>query len=264
MSESRCSPEDRMSSRYSVCLSLTSPNMRSSSTSEKPMMALSGVRSSCDMFARNSLLWRFATSSSRRLSSISRKRRAFWIASADWLAKVLSSSIAAGGKAPGDFRTIVSAPRIRSSRSRGTAKAARNTDRMLNSRRRPGYARPAGRRGSAPARDLPPLVPWRLPRVAVEPAPRRTPGRTQVKLLGGLVVLVDRAPVGPRKLVRAGDDGREHGFQVKRGADGLADVTEGAQLFDRARKLASRLEAPGRTARSRSRSRPDWRRSRAA
>ena len=41
------------------------------STSEKPMIALSGVRSSCDMLARNSLLLRFAASSSRYRRPIS-------------------------------------------------------------------------------------------------------------------------------------------------------------------------------------------------
>src|SRR6516165_9381305 len=43
-----------MSFEYSSCFSLSSPNIRSDSTSEKPMMALSGVRNSWDMFARNS------------------------------------------------------------------------------------------------------------------------------------------------------------------------------------------------------------------
>ena len=43
----------------------------------KPMIALSGVRSSCDMLARNALLCRLATSSSRLLSSSSLNRRAF-------------------------------------------------------------------------------------------------------------------------------------------------------------------------------------------
>ena len=44
------------------------------------MIALSGVRSSCDMLARNSLLCRLAVSSSRLLISISRNSRAFWMA----------------------------------------------------------------------------------------------------------------------------------------------------------------------------------------
>ena len=39
------------------------PNIRSARTSEKPRIAFRGVRSSWDMLARNSLLWRLATSS---------------------------------------------------------------------------------------------------------------------------------------------------------------------------------------------------------
>ena len=60
-----------MSSRYSACFSFTGPNISSRSTCEKPMIAFSGVRSSCDMLARNSDLCRLAASSSvyRRLSS---------------------------------------------------------------------------------------------------------------------------------------------------------------------------------------------------
>ncbi len=47
-----------MSCRYSSCRSLSSPNMRSSRTSENPMTAFSGVRSSWDMLARKSdLCW---------------------------------------------------------------------------------------------------------------------------------------------------------------------------------------------------------------
>src|SRR5713101_7540365 len=49
-----------MSFRYSSCFSFSSPNMRSVSTSEKPMMAFNGVRSSWDMLARNSDLCRLA------------------------------------------------------------------------------------------------------------------------------------------------------------------------------------------------------------
>ena len=77
-----------MSSVYSACFSFNSPKSFSCKTSEKPMMALSGVRSSCDMLARNSDLWRLAASICRLLSSISRNSRAFWIARADWVAKV--------------------------------------------------------------------------------------------------------------------------------------------------------------------------------
>ena len=50
---------------------VSSPKRRSSNTSEKPITAFSGVRSSWDMLARNSDLWRLATSSSRLLSASS-------------------------------------------------------------------------------------------------------------------------------------------------------------------------------------------------
>ena len=43
-----------MSSRYSSCLSFTSPKSFCCSTWVKPMIAFSGVRSSCDMLARKS------------------------------------------------------------------------------------------------------------------------------------------------------------------------------------------------------------------
>ena len=75
ISASRWLPELRMSSRYSSCFSFTSPNIRSRSTCEKPMIAFSGVRSSCDMFARNSDLCRLTASSSRLFWSSSRECR---------------------------------------------------------------------------------------------------------------------------------------------------------------------------------------------
>src|SRR5262245_50968883 len=65
INESRWLPEERMSSRYSSCFSFRSPNIRSRSTCENPMIAFNGVRSSCDMLARNSDLWRLVASSSR-------------------------------------------------------------------------------------------------------------------------------------------------------------------------------------------------------
>ena len=87
-SSSRCLPDDQMSRRYSSWRSLISPNIRSRSTSENPSTALSGVRSSCDMLARNSDLCRLATASSELLPSTSRNSWAFTMASADWPAKV--------------------------------------------------------------------------------------------------------------------------------------------------------------------------------
>ena len=53
-----------MSSRYSACFAFTSPTIPSRSTCEKPMIAFSGVRSSCDMLARKSdLCWLVVSSS---------------------------------------------------------------------------------------------------------------------------------------------------------------------------------------------------------
>ena len=53
------------------------------------MIALSGVRSSCDMLARNSDLCLFATSSCALFSWISLNRRTFSIAITAWSAKVV-------------------------------------------------------------------------------------------------------------------------------------------------------------------------------
>ena len=64
MRASRWFAEVRMSSRYSSCFALISPEIPSRSTWEKPMIAFSGVRSSCDMLARNSDLCLLAVSSS--------------------------------------------------------------------------------------------------------------------------------------------------------------------------------------------------------
>ena len=64
-------------------------------------MALSGVRSSWDMLARNSDLCWLATSSSRLLPSISRKSRAFWMARADWVANVFRISTTSAVNSPG-------------------------------------------------------------------------------------------------------------------------------------------------------------------
>ena len=75
-----------MSRTYSSWRSLSSPNRPSSSTSENPITAFSGVRSSCDMLARNSDLCPLAISSSRAVCT-------FWIAIAPCAANVVTSSI---------------------------------------------------------------------------------------------------------------------------------------------------------------------------
>src|SRR5215467_14317421 len=108
--------------------------MLSRISSVYPRMALSGVRSSWLMLARNWDLCLLASSSSRPLSSISRNRRAFWMARADWVAKVLSSSTISAENSPGVFRMRIRLPMISSSRRSGTESTARNPARRVMSR----------------------------------------------------------------------------------------------------------------------------------
>ena len=107
-----------MSRTYSSWRSLSSPNMRSSSTSEKPITAFSGVRSSCDMLARNSDLCRPATSSSRKSCT-------FWIAIAPWAAKVVMRSRVRSPKASTCSRHSVMTPITLSPASIGTPSIVR-------------------------------------------------------------------------------------------------------------------------------------------
>jgi hypothetical protein len=62
-------------------------------------------------------------------------------------------------------------------------------------------------------------------------------GSAQVKRLGGLVVLVDRAGLSADELVGVRHDGLQHGLQVERGAERPAHVAKGRQLLHRAREL---------------------------
>ena len=152
---------EQVASRVARCLRRTRPACRSCrrtgapiSTSEKPMIAFSGVRSSCDMLARNSLLCRLARSSSRLLISISRNSRAFWIAMADCVANVFRSSITLGSKVPailpihrrvrpgGDPRAVTG-PRAASGTRCARASRARGSGTCSRRRRR--ETAPAGR-----------------------------------------------------------------------------------------------------------------------
>ena len=65
------------------------------------MMALSGVRSSWDMLARNYDLCRLAASSSRPVFCTRSNNRVLSIASTDWLANVWSRSTSGCGYSPG-------------------------------------------------------------------------------------------------------------------------------------------------------------------
>jgi hypothetical protein len=78
--------------------------------SEKPMIALSGVRSSCDMLARNSDLCLLATRAARSSRWISRNSWALRIAITAWSAKVRSSAICFSLRLPGASRRWRSPP----------------------------------------------------------------------------------------------------------------------------------------------------------
>ena len=102
-----------MSRTYSSWRSLSSPNMRSSSTSLNPITAFSGVRSSCDIEARNSDLCAEAISSARAVIT-------FWIAITPCVAKPSTSAIVRSSNGAICFRHSTITPSTRSSASIGT------------------------------------------------------------------------------------------------------------------------------------------------
>ena len=66
-------------------------------------------------------------------------------------------------------------------------------------------------------------------------------GGAQEKLFGGLVVFVNRPAVGAAQLDRMGNDSRQHGFEIERGADRLADFAERFELAYRACQFVGSL-----------------------
>ena len=68
-------------------------------------------------------------------------------------------------------------------------------------------------------------------------------GGAQAKFALLLVEHVDRAGLGAGELHRLGDDGGEHGFEIERRIDRLADLAERAQLVDRSAELVGALRA---------------------
>ena len=110
---------------YVSCRSVSSPSSRFSSTFEKPMIELSGVRSSWDMLARNWDLSRLACISWAFEPESSSYSRAFSSEIATWLARTASTSSSCSSKiSPESFsptrRMPVSLPSIFS----GTINAA--------------------------------------------------------------------------------------------------------------------------------------------
>ena len=65
--------------------------------------------------------------------------------------------------------------------------------------------------------------------------------RSQLELICGFVILVDRAAVAARELARARDDHVEHRLDLERRADRPAHLSQGLELFDRARQFSRAL-----------------------
>ena len=66
-------------------------------------------------------------------------------------------------------------------------------------------------------------------------------GGAQVKLFGGLVVLVYRPAVGAAQLDRMGNDAGQHGFEIQSRADCLADFAQGFEFAHRACQFVGSL-----------------------
>ncbi len=94
-------------------------------------MALSGVRSSWLMLARNCDLCWLASASWRLFSSISSNSRAFSIAITAWSAKVATSSICLSVNGRTSARVSVNTPTGTPSRSIGTPSMVRNLAELL-------------------------------------------------------------------------------------------------------------------------------------
>src|SRR3954469_4686205 len=214
-----------MSRRYSSWRSLSSPNIRSRRTSENPMTALSGVRSSCDMLARNSDLCRLAISSWSVLTSSSRNSRALWMATADWLAGG-SGRVAA---LPGDPREQRSPP---------VAPQLLGVDIQPLEIEVGGLNGLTADGGAAHQRvvDVDPQPPESLDeRLA------RSDAGPYLERPGLRVELEDRSAVGPGEPHRLGDDRRQHLVEVAARADRVADLSQGPELVDRAREVLPAL-----------------------
>src|ERR1035437_9725993 len=187
------------------------------------MIALSGVRSSCDILARKlDLVWLASSAASRAaascrlLTSISENRCAFWIASTDCAAKVFTSSIVPLGNSPGSMRRTTSAPTASLERTSGTSRRAitRLHDDVIDYGWRlvlqvadligltllSRLADGVGEDGM--------LVPDRLDQFLVHAV-----GRTQPVFAYRFIENVDCAGLGAGKLRRLSDDRGEHGLK---------------------------------------------------
>src|SRR6516164_74917 len=184
-------------------------------------MALSGVRSSWLILARNCDLCWLATSSWWLLSSISWNSRAFWMASADCAAKVLIKSTVFCGKEPGALRRTTSVPTTSSPACSDATKRARKPARkVISFRSEGGFLPQVGdldrlglhRENFSDVGIVKADVPLRQ---RVNQFPIHAVGRPQTELACLSIIAVDGASVGARQLHCFCNDGGEYGFEIE-------------------------------------------------
>ena len=202
-------PPGRAACRFEVldpASRVSSPNIRSTSTSRE---ADDGVQRRAQLVRHVgeelALVPAGDFRAARLLSAISRKSRAFWMASADCVAKVCRSSMTSGANAPVVLRITVSPPSKLPSRTSGTARSARYPARTSAPRTRLSVGAPmmSGNlnrlQSSPPARPVAPSAfpdgcrQHRLQNLGLE-----TLGGARARRSARLVVLVDHAGVGAR------------------------------------------------------------------
>ena len=245
---SRCLPLAKTSVKNCARSSSLTWSEGSSNTSEKPMIALSGVRSSCDMLARNSDLCRLAASICRPLSSISRNSRAFWIAKDRLSRKCFQQLDHLGTKLAGGFSP--------DNQGADDAVFAQKRNRQAGAKAEARQNLAHARRVNAGLRNIGNLnrlaAGCSAPHHAVAKTRRICPQgdyqflfhmvrRAQQELFGRFVVFVNRSAVGAAQLHRVGDDTGEHGFKIQSRAHRLADLAERFQFSHRPNQLAGAL-----------------------
>src|SRR5262249_44002849 len=241
MRPSRCWPAGCTRLSGSVAFSVPKRAALVTIISVKPMMALSGVRSSWLMLATNCDLCWLANSSWRPFSSISWNRRAFLVASTDLAANGRQRSVVVLGNFAGAVPRNQEAAHGLVEAHQGEEQPGRiprlqhqlvGRNGRLGSHVRDLYRFPLLRRTGHGAGDVYVMVLERGDQVIAHAVIG-----LQLEFLLRLVVHVDRSGVGIGKLNRLGNDGGEHRLQLERGIDRLRDLAQRPQLFDRLPEL---------------------------
>src|SRR6516162_7854480 len=202
------------------------------------MMALSGVRSSWLMLETNCDLCSLANWSWRLLSSISRNRRAFWIASLQEMNGTLGKFawlLAPDHERPDD--ALCADQRHDEARPKSgphcdlSDRAWRLVADICDLQWLSIVDRPAERIGSAGwlASDCRNQL---IAQAIRRPHPQR---------LVQLIKNIDHPSIRIRKLDRLGHDRGQHGLQIEGGVDRLGDLAERLQLLDRLRQFGRAL-----------------------